>query len=169
MTNTKFFGLATRATFACGVMVLVMPIGEARAQRSPHTVDRRARVLVAGQPDSASLAFTEAIRQGLQQSSPSLLFVPQAAIDLVRQEAYRAADSPIAFNDMRELGKLVRADLVIGLIPISASRDSLTIVMLAPPNRVPRTLGQWSVERASRLRIVDAIEADSSYLRVRNQ
>src|SRR4051812_42168633 len=108
---------ASRTAMTCLLVATVIPVCRVVAQSQAQPLDARARVLVAGQPDSASLALVEAIRRGLRDENPSLLIVPQASLDLVLSEGYRMRTDPISFSDIRELGKLVRADIVIGLGP----------------------------------------------------
>jgi hypothetical protein len=158
---------ARSALAVIAFVAAALPVHRATSQRSLQLPDPRARVLVAGQPDSASLALTAAIRQRLQEDAPSLLFIPQATFDAVLLEGYRAREDPIAFTDMREVGMLVRADLVIGFIPDSVHQDSLDVLIATPRGRTPRKVGRWRAERGSATGIVEKIEADSAYDYVR--
>lgn len=158
---------ASRTIAVVALVAAALPVHRAFSQRSPQVPDTRARVLVAGQPDTASLALTAAIRQRLQEGARSLLFIPQAALDAVLAEAFRAREDPIAFTDMFEMGKLTRADLVIGLVADTAHQGSLDVLIATARARTPRMLGRWPAERRSAKGIVERIEADSAYDYVR--
>jgi len=158
---------ARSALAVIALAAAALPVHRAISQRPPPSPDPRARVLVAGQPDSASLAVTAAIRQRLQELAPSLLFIPQATIDAVLAQGYRASADPIAFTDMREVGKLARADLVIGLIADSVDQGSLDVLIATARGGTPRMLGRWPAERGSVKGVVERIEADSAYAYVR--
>ena len=167
MEHMRVLTQARRATLAFAFVTAVIPVDGAISQRSPRRQETRARVLVAGQPDSASLALTGAIRQRLQEKAPSLLLIPQATFDAVLVQGFRAPEDPISFGDMREIGLLVRANLVVALIPDSARQHWLDVVILSPPSRTRRKLGRFSAERGSARAIVKLIEADSAYARLR--
>jgi hypothetical protein len=167
MEPMRVFTHAIRATLACALVAVVMPVHRVISQPAPHLRHARARVLVAGQPDSASLALTEAVRQQLQRKAPSLLMIPQAAFDEVLVQGFRAREDHIEFSDMREIGLLVRANLVVGLMPDSAQKNWLDVFILSPPSRTRRELGRLSAKRGSATAIAKLIEADSAYLRLR--
>jgi hypothetical protein len=151
--------------------LLSLTASVARGQRSP---DAPVRLAVIGQTDSTGLALAARVRTGLADVARrgSTVIVPTRDIALIVEQAYRGPADPIMLHDIGEVAKLVRADIVLALVPDTVRVGNIEAIIFRSRTvnfrALPvgaRTLGSWPAARIeqSSMAILRAFEADSLY------
>jgi len=167
--------MRARSWFVVLSALLSLPAVVAQGQRT--RADSSFRVAVIGQTDSAGRALVERVRTRLVDATRGGrgVVIPTRDIARVIEQAYRGTTDPIGLHDIREVGKLVRASIVLAIVPDTTRAGNLDAVVFrsravdyGSQPAGARTLGSWpraAVEPTSRA-IFRAFQADSLYRQV---
>lgn len=128
-------------------------------------------ILIAGGLDPLRIEVANEVRRHLATDvrRTTIRLIPAGEIDMAAMPEHREADMPLALADLRELGKLLRADMIVGLAIEHRDNDlEVELCVVSPIRAAPRTLLRTRARSASELGLglAQAIRADSAYRRL---
>jgi hypothetical protein len=162
-----------RANVGLVVLAALLSLSSAAFGQGART-DTSARVAVIGQTDSTGLVLADRVRERVAAAmwGGRAVLVPARDIAMTIEQAYRGPEDPISARDIREIGKLVRADIVLALVHDTVRVENVEAIVF-PSRSVlsqgrivgARKLGSWPTgrPRQSSLAIARAFQADSLY------